>query len=90
MASDSVLYNGRSVLKEHFRVFLYGSDSSKKLVNNYEDYEKSIASGLWFDSLKALEINNKDIKANKKANTKKKPVFTSGTFEVTNDGQEEQ
>ena len=73
---DSVIYNGRSVLKEHFRAFVYGKDGAKKLMNSWADYEKHIQSGTWFDSVQAME----DKQPRKPA--KKKQTYNSGTFEV--------
>jgi hypothetical protein len=46
---DQVLYNGRWVQKKHFRVMVYNA-SAKKIVNSYDEYEREIASGLWFAS----------------------------------------
>ena len=41
------LYLGRWVSKTHFRAFVY-SDNGSKLVNSYEEFEKEVATGLWF------------------------------------------
>lgn len=77
MALDSVIYNGKSILKDHFRVFVYGENDSKKLCNNYDEYEMSIKSGQWFDSLPIVEIST-----NKKPVKRRKTPYTSSTFEV--------
>jgi hypothetical protein len=44
---SQVMYLGRWVNKDNFRVFVY-NEKSKKLVNSYEEYEELISSTLWF------------------------------------------
>ncbi len=44
---NQVFYLNRWVPKEHFRVFVY-NEKSERLTNSYDEYEKLIASGLWF------------------------------------------
>ena len=46
---QQVLYLGRWVSKEHFRTFIYNG-SEQKLVESYAEYERELASGLWFAS----------------------------------------
>lgn len=36
MQADAVLYNGKTVLKEHFRVFVKNKKGEQKLVNSWE------------------------------------------------------
>ena len=42
-----VMYLGRWVKRNHFRVVVY-SETAQKLVNSYDEYLKAIESGLWF------------------------------------------
>lgn len=83
MSSDSVIYNGKITLKEHFRVFVYGENESKKLCNNYEEYEMAIKSGQWSDNLPIVEIST-----NKKPIKRKKTPYTTAAFEVQKEDQD--
>lgn len=47
--SPQVLYQGRYVDKDHFRVFVYNG-KTQKLANSYEEFETLISSGLWFET----------------------------------------
>jgi len=49
-ASEQVQYQGRWVSKNNFRVFVYGLEDKKKIVNSYDDYLKALESGDWFAS----------------------------------------
>jgi hypothetical protein len=42
------IYLGRIVEKEHFRVFIYGANGEKKLVESWDQFEASMQSGIWF------------------------------------------
>ena len=53
-AKKQVWYLGRWVDREHFRVFVYKQGNEKKLANSYDEYEKLLATGLWFDSIESL------------------------------------
>lgn len=79
MQADAVIYNGKTVLKEHFRVFVKNKKGEQKLVNSWEAYKDALASGVWFDEATARET--KTPQAAKKPN-KKKAAYTDGTFEV--------
>ena len=46
---SQVMYQGRWVSRNHFRVFVYKLNE-QKLANSYDEYEKLIESGLWFSS----------------------------------------
>lgn len=46
---DQFMYLGRWISKKHFRTFIYNAET-QKLVESYEEYEREIASGLWFAS----------------------------------------
>lgn len=41
-------YLGKLVSKQNFRVFIYGPNESKKLVNSWDEYEAHMSSGVWF------------------------------------------
>ena len=44
-------YLGRLVSKENFRAFIYAPNGVKKLVNSWDEFEKEMASGLWFATI---------------------------------------
>ena len=48
MQGTQVIYLGRSIAKEGFRAFVYGSNGQKKLVNNWNEFESHMALGTWF------------------------------------------
>src|SRR5689334_25353064 len=50
MKGSSVIYQGRQVPIEGFRVFVYDRDGNKKLVNSWPSYQVALASGLWFST----------------------------------------
>lgn len=54
---EHVIYMGRFLEKETFRNFVY-SKTEKKLARSWDEYEKMIASGLWFDE-PPLIVNEK-------------------------------
>ncbi len=45
MQDEFVVYQGRQVPKEGFRVYVFGHEGTTKLVNSYEEYEASLESG---------------------------------------------
>ncbi len=80
--TEEVIYNGRIVDKKHFRVYIFGHEGQKKLVNNYDEYEAHLSTGVWFDSMTAIPHKSKI--SRKKPRNDEKLVTPSGTFEVTN------
>ena len=54
MEDKQVLYQGRWVDKDFFRVFVYNL-SGKKLANSYSEYTDLIQSGLWFSNVEDVE-----------------------------------
>jgi hypothetical protein len=46
---EFVNYQGRSVPKKHFRVFVYNQNGGR-LVNSYEDFKAHIDSKEWFET----------------------------------------
>lgn len=48
LSSSDVIYNGKRINKSGFRTFIYGYDGEKKIVNNWNEYEKHMETGLWF------------------------------------------
>ena len=48
MQGTQVIYLGRSIAKDGFRVFIYGPNGQKKLVNSWSEFESHMASGVWF------------------------------------------
>jgi hypothetical protein len=45
------IYLGRIVNKDNFRAFIYKTDSSKKLIESWDDFEKHMELGIWFASI---------------------------------------
>jgi hypothetical protein len=57
MEGESVLYCGRLVPVDNFRVFVYGAGGSQKLVNTWIEYENAMATGLWFPTKDEVEAH---------------------------------
>lgn len=58
---EYVTYQGREVLKKHFRVFVYGKNT-QKLVESYPEYLEAIQSNEWFDSPPLPKQKQKKVK----------------------------
>lgn len=56
MEGETVMYDGRVVPKQGFRVFIYGFDNQTKLVESWEEYQEHISSGTWFAYKDAPEL----------------------------------
>jgi hypothetical protein len=52
---DFVIYQGRRVDKNHFRVYVYGIEN-QKLANTYNEYIALIDSGKWFSSKSEVPV----------------------------------
>lgn len=50
MEGESVIYLGRAVSKNGFRVFVY-SLTEQKLVESWDEYIDHISSGVWFATM---------------------------------------
>ena len=48
---NNVIYLGRKVSKDNFRVFIYGKEGEKKLVNSWIEYEAYCLTGKWFPTI---------------------------------------
>jgi len=48
MQGEEVLYQGRKVSRDGFRVFIYGRNDQKKLVNSWDEFKIHMATGIWF------------------------------------------
>ncbi len=74
--SSRFLYCGRMISKDHFRAWVYGKDG-RKMANNYDDFVKLVATGLWFESIEAMskasEKEKKEVKVVKKVKKEVKP-----------------
>ncbi len=46
---DLVEYHGRMVPKADFRAFVYGANNGRKVVESWEEYQKALQSGYWFE-----------------------------------------
>lgn len=49
-----VPYMGRWVPKDHFRVWVY-NEKEERLANSWDEFQKLIGSGLWYESKEAVE-----------------------------------
>lgn len=47
-AADQVMYLGRWVSKNNFRVMVYNKLNEQKLVNSHDEFTKVLASNEWF------------------------------------------
>ena len=65
LEEETVFYNGMNIPKSQFRTYIFGFDGEKKLVNSYAEFEKDIASGVWFESLEILEARKAAKKSTK-------------------------
>ncbi len=59
MEDDSVNYNGLTIKKAFFRVFVYGYENQEKITNNWDDYQAALETGLWFSSRELVPILEK-------------------------------
>jgi hypothetical protein len=79
MKGTPAIYLGRIVDKTNFRVFIYGANGEKKLVESWDDFEASMQSGIWFttaDEIKpssAILEESNCIEIDKKLKLKSKP-----------------
>lgn len=55
MEGIPAIYLGRPISKKNFRVFIYSPDGQEMLVNSWNEYEKHMASGLWFATKQEAE-----------------------------------
>jgi ribosomal 30S subunit maturation factor RimM len=54
-SAETVYYNGQYINKAHFRVHVYGLNGESKLVNSFDEFERDITSGQWFESKESME-----------------------------------
>jgi len=66
ITEETVFYNGMNILKSQFRVYIYGFDGEKKLIDNFEEFQSHISSGTWFESLEILERRKAEKKKSRK------------------------
>lgn len=50
MDGQPAVYLGRIVSKLNFRAFIHAPAGHKKLVNSWDEFERHMASGIWFDT----------------------------------------
>lgn len=62
---SQVMYQGRWVRKDHFRVFVY-NENEQKLANSFDEYTKLIESGLWFSCKEDIGKEDKPPKPSRK------------------------
>ena len=59
---NEIVYNGQLIQRDQFRAFIYNKDGiTRKLVENYDEFEAYLSSGLWFDC-KPLNDKEKESK----------------------------
>ena len=63
---DTVIYKGKHVPREHFRVFVYNKDNEKKLANSYDEYLELTSTGMWFDEKADITISKAVTKKRKR------------------------
>jgi len=55
-SEEYIVYNGKSVQKNHFRAFIYHIDGvNRRLVNSWDEFQKFTSSGLWSDEMPVVE-----------------------------------
>lgn len=59
MADEMIQYDGRYVPKAGFRVYIYGYDNKKLLVNSWEEYQEKISSGIWYPKISDVPERHK-------------------------------
>jgi hypothetical protein len=69
MDNKPAIYKNKVVSKENFRVYIYGKDGARKLVNSWDEYFNHISSGLWLDE--RLEKKDEIVIDKPKRKTKK-------------------
>jgi hypothetical protein len=65
MTGEHVIYLGRTIPKAGFRAFIYSFDNAQKLVESWDEYEKNIATGIWFSTKAAVPAKKPYEKARK-------------------------
>ena len=65
MASEYVLYQGRTIPKANFRAFIYSHDDVQKLVESWDDYENHISTSLWFSTKAEVPVEKYNGKGRK-------------------------
>lgn len=65
MVGEHVIYLGRTIPKEGFRAFIYSYNDEQKLVNSWDEYEKNIATGVWFSTKTAVPSKKNNDKGRK-------------------------
>lgn len=87
MEGIPLIYNGRRVVKENFRAYVYSVDNAKKLVNSWNEFEQAMASGIWFQTIKEIkEIEE----AKTKIKRMRKPPIKVEVLELKNDCEEQE
>ena len=78
MKGAPATYKGRMISKEHFRVFIYSPDGTKKLIESWDEFEKHMETGLWFANRKDAEkpVEPK-VEEEKPKRVRNKPVATT-------------
>ena len=74
MQGSPATYLGKIVSKEHFRVFIYSATGQSKLVESWDEYEKHMASGLWFPTREEIKAKEEEPEEKPKAKRSRKVV----------------
>jgi hypothetical protein len=86
MQGIPAVYLGRIVEKKNFRVFIYGVNGERRLVNSWEEFEANMQSGIWFatveDALASQAVVEDADEVITKPKSKRKPKSKPVSEEV--------
>lgn len=91
MKGTPAIYLGRMVEKSNFRVFIYGANGEKKLVESWDEFESMMQSGLWFASLEdaqSIKRVEENLKPKSKAKSKVKAAIKPQVVEEVEDQED--
>ena len=69
MQGEEVLYQGRKVSRDGFRVFVYGRNDQKKLVNSWDEFKSHMATGIWFANVSDIPDLTEEVKEDAQENS---------------------
>lgn len=69
MKGEPAVYLGRMVDKKHFRAFVYNASGDSKLVESWDEFEETMAAGVWFATTEAAS-SVKDVTTKRKRKSK--------------------
>lgn len=69
MKGEPAVYLDRMVDKKHFRAFVYNAIGDSKLVESWDEFEETMAAGVWFSTREAAS-SVKDVTTKRKRKSK--------------------